>query len=137
MSMGATLTFFKGADPVIVRNVAGEYGLADELFLSWFRSLNAARNICAHHSRFWNRELGYAPLLPNKNKFPAWHGESKLKNTRSGIILMICRHMLALITPTSQWRARVEDLLAEYSDIPLQDMGLPHDWKSHRVWTQI
>jgi len=136
MSMGSTLTFFKGADPDIMRKIAAEYGLVDELFLSWFLSLNAARNICAHHSRFWNRELGYAPLLPSKNKFPAWHGESKLKNTRSGIILMICRHMLALITPTSQWRGRVENLFVEYPEISPQDMGLPHDWKAHRVWTQ-
>jgi abortive infection bacteriophage resistance protein len=136
MSMGSTLTFFKGVDQSIQRKIAAEYGLADELFRSWFRSLNAARNICAHHSRFWNRELGYKPDLPQKNKFPAWHGESKLKNSRSGIILMICRHMLALITPTSQWSGRVESLFAEYPDIPLQDMGLPHDWKVHPVWTQ-
>jgi abortive infection bacteriophage resistance protein len=136
MSMGSTLTFFKGVDQNIQRKIAAEYGLADELFLSWFRSLNAARNICAHHSRFWNRELGYAPFLPSKNKFPAWHGESKLKNNRTGIILMICRHMLALITPTTRWRSRVEELFAEYPDIPVQDMGLPHDWKAHRVWMQ-
>jgi abortive infection bacteriophage resistance protein len=136
MSMGSTLTFFRGVHPDIQRKVAAEYGLADELFLSWFRSLNGARNICAHHSRFWNRELGYKPDLPQKNKFPAWHEVSPLKNTRSGIILMICRHMLALITPTSQWSGRVEKLFLEYPDIPVEDMGLPHDWKEHRVWTQ-
>jgi abortive infection bacteriophage resistance protein len=62
-----------------------------------------ARNICAHHSRFWNRELGYAPLLPNKNKFQPGMEKTKLKNTRSWIILMICRHMLALITRTPRW----------------------------------
>ena len=54
MSMGSTLTLFRGADPVVMRDVATEYELADELFLLWFMSLNAARNIRAHHSRLWN-----------------------------------------------------------------------------------
>jgi abortive infection bacteriophage resistance protein len=69
MSMGSTLTFLKGTNDQILKSVAQDYGLADELFLSWFRSLNAARNICAHHARLWNRELGYAPqssIAPEK-----------------------------------------------------------------------
>jgi len=136
MSIGTLLTFFRGVDPDIKRKLAAEYGLSDELFYSWLRTLNAARNICAHHSRFWNREFGYAPLLPQKNKFPAWHGENKLKNNRSGIILMICRHMLALITPTSRWSERVENLFTEYPEIPVQDMGLPEDWRAHLIWVQ-
>ena len=44
--------------------------------------------------------------------------------------------VIALITPTSQWSVRVEDLFAEYADIPVQDIGLPYDWKAHPVWTQ-
>jgi len=71
MSMGSLLTFYKGVNPDIKRTIAAEYGLADELFMSWLRSLNAARNICAHHCRFWNCEFGYALLLPQKNKFPS------------------------------------------------------------------
>jgi abortive infection bacteriophage resistance protein len=26
------------------------------------------RNICAHHSRLWNRELSIRPFIPNKDK---------------------------------------------------------------------
>lgn len=135
MSMGGALTLLSGADTKILKAVAAEYGFPDELFLSWFRSLNAARNICAHHARFWNRELGYAPLLPHQNKFPDWHGENKLKNTRVGVLLMICRYMLGLITPTSQWKRRLESLFEEYPNIPLEDMGLPNTWKSHPIWS--
>ena len=79
MSMGSTLTFFRGADPVVMRDVSAEYGLAHELFLSWFRSLNAARNICAHHSRFWNRELGYKPELPPGVKHSHATGACRLR----------------------------------------------------------
>jgi abortive infection bacteriophage resistance protein len=136
MSMGSTLTFFRGVDPTIKRNVAAEYGYADELFMSWLRGLNGARNICAHHARFWNRELGYALLFPPLNKFPSWHADRELKNNRCGSILMICRNLLALITPTSKWNKRVEDLFNEYPEIPVEDMGLPKNWTAHPIWMQ-
>jgi Abi-like protein len=104
--------------------VAAAFGLADELFLSWFRSLNAARNICAHHARCWNRELGYATLLPQKNKFPAWHGESTEEYSYW--------HNFNDLSPSAgsdypykPMDQRVETLFAEYPDIPLQDPPQP------------
>lgn len=134
MTMGSLLTFFNGVSPELKRQVAGEYGLPDEVIHSWLRSLNAARNICAHHARFWNRVLGYPPLLPNPKKFPAWHGANKLPNDRCGIILMIGRHLLRQISPTSRWHERVEALMDEYQDIPRASMGLPDNWKDHPIW---
>src|SRR4029077_16620094 len=65
MTMGSLLTFFRGVGADIKRRVAEEYGLPDEVALSWLRSFNGARNTCARHCRFWNRTLGYAPKLPH------------------------------------------------------------------------
>lgn len=134
MSMGSLLTFFNGVAPELKRRVAGEYGLPDEVIISWLRSLNAARNICAHHARFWNRVMGYPPLLPNPKKFPDWHGDHALPNDRCGVILMICRCLLRMISPTSHWHERVEALMDEYADIPRAPMGLADNWKDHPVW---
>ena len=136
MSMGSLLTFFKGVQPELKRRIAEEYGFPDEVMLSWLRSLNAARNICAHHSRFWNRVLGYPPLLPNARKFPDWHGPHKLPTDRCGIILMICRHLLHLISPTSHWHERVEALFGEYPEPPRPTMGLSDNWMDHPIWKQ-
>lgn len=134
MTMGSLLTFFNGIEPELKRRVGEVYGLPDEVALSWLRSLNAVRNTCAHHGRFWNRELGYPPLLPKKD--PDWQGDNKLKQNRCGVILMICRYMLQRISPTSRWRKRVEALFEEYSEIPFDSMGLPENWRSHPVWTK-
>ncbi len=139
MSMGSLLTFFKGADKAIQARVATHFEMPEELLVSWFRSLYATRNICAHHSRLWNRVLGYPPGLPQKNKHPDWHLKTEddknvLTNNRCGIILMICRTFLAQISPSSQWRERVEQLFAEYPDIPVAEMGLPEDWQQHPLW---
>ncbi|MEZ5323642.1 MAG: Abi family protein [Verrucomicrobiales bacterium] len=139
MSMGSMLTFYKGVEKGIQNQVAAHFGMPEELLLSWLRSLYAARNICAHHSRLWNRILGYAPALPHKNKFPAWHlkdeeGKNLLINNRCGIILMICNSFLAQISPTSRWKERIDLLFAEYPGIPLADMGLPETWQQHPLW---
>ncbi len=129
------LTFFKGVEPSIKQAVGGPWQIPDTLLLSWLTSRDAARNLCAHHARFWNRELGYPPLLPQPNKFPLWHGEHKLPNNRCGIILLICRHWLRLISPTGKWNERAEALFAEYPDIPRADMGLTESWVTHPLWT--
>lgn len=132
MSMGSLLTFFKGVEPDMKRKVGEVYGLPDEVILSWLRSLNGARNACAHHARFWNRELGYPPQLPKRD--PDWQGANKLKQDRCGVILMICRYMLDRISSTSQWHLRTEALFDEYPEIPLESMGLPENWRTHPIW---
>ena len=136
MTMGSTLTFFRGVSVNVQKKISGDFGHADTLFLSWIRSLNAARNICAHHSRFWNRELGYQPLRPQKNKFPEWNEKNALPQNRCGIILMICRELLQKISPTSLWHQRIESLFDEFSSIPLQSMGLCPTWREHPIWKQ-
>ncbi|WP_158279705.1 Abi family protein [Coraliomargarita sinensis] len=140
MSMGSLLTMLKGVDSGIQSKVSSHFGMADELLLSWLRSLYAARNVCAHHSRLWNRVLGYAPSLPQRNKYPNWHitdatGKRVLVNNRVGILLMICHNFLKQISPTSQWRKRTEELFAEYPEIPVKAMGLPAEWTKHPLWT--
>jgi abortive infection bacteriophage resistance protein len=139
MSMGSMLTFYKGVEKGIQDCVAGHFEMPDELLLTWLRSLYAARNICAHHSRIWNRILGYPPGLPQKNKHPDWHledenGKKLITNNRIGMVLIICHQFLKRISPTSQWQQRVNQLFAEYPEIPLADMGLPADWQNHPLW---
>ena len=70
MSMGSLLTIYRGIEQGIASQVAAHFMMPDEQLMSWLRTLYAVRNICAHHSRLWNRVLGYAPGLPQKNKYP-------------------------------------------------------------------
>ncbi len=139
MSMGSLLTFYKGVNGNIARKVAAHFEMADELLLSWLRSLYAVRNVCAHHGRLWNRVLGYPPSLPQKNKYPEWHrkdltGKNRFPNDRSGILLMICHKFLDKISATTRWKKRVVDLFNEYPDIPVAQMGLPTDWQETELW---
>lgn len=73
MSFGAMLTMYRGVSPEIKRSIARHYEIPDEVLTSWLQVINVIRNVCAHHGRLWNRELGYKPLMPGRNKYPQWH----------------------------------------------------------------
>jgi abortive infection bacteriophage resistance protein len=46
------------------RAIANYFGLDDSTFSSWLHSFTYVRNLCAHHSRFWNKRLGISPQIP-------------------------------------------------------------------------
>jgi abortive infection bacteriophage resistance protein len=39
-------------------SVCASFGLPHPILISWLHSLNYIRNICAHHGRLWNRNVG-------------------------------------------------------------------------------
>jgi abortive infection bacteriophage resistance protein len=137
MSFGKMLTLFNGVDDEIRRKIAHEYGVQDNILQSWLGTINVVRNISAHHCRLWNRELGYKPLFPKKQKYPQWHNPFTLPNNRIFAILTILKYLLTIIAPTSKWSERFYDLLQRYPEIVLTDMGFPENWKKHSVWSNI
>ncbi|MDA3939175.1 MAG: hypothetical protein PF693_07690 [Spirochaetia bacterium] len=88
--------------------------------------------LCAHHSRLWNRELGYKPIIPVKNN--DWNNPFRIENSRIFGILSIIVYMVDIIIPQSKWTKRLETLLNDFPEIPLKDMGFPENWEKHKVW---
>ncbi|WP_165603103.1 Abi family protein [Devosia elaeis] len=57
--------FFGGMKVADKDQIAALYQVTDGQTLeSWLRSLNVIRNICAHHSRLWNKPLAITPKWP-------------------------------------------------------------------------
>jgi hypothetical protein len=52
--------------------VAVYFGVMEPVLVSWLHSLVYVRNICAHHARFWNKELRISAKIPKKpvNEWP-------------------------------------------------------------------
>ena len=143
MTFGNLFTFFRGCKPDIQKEVARRYGVSDVVCESWLRSLNTIRNICAHHARLWNRELGIQPMIPNKDLKWRYDAATALgvqslpiPNHRVFAILTICRTCLEVIAPGNSWTERFHQLLAEHPSIPQRGMGLIDDWQKHPLWKQ-
>lgn len=133
MTFGTVLTFFRSCDPGIRRRLAAPFGVHDSVFDSWLLALNTVRNICAHHARLWNRQLGIKPKIPDRN--PIWSDPVKVKGDRIFGILCICKWSLDRIAPTSAWADRLRSLLDEYASVSRRSMGFAENWRDSPIWT--
>jgi abortive infection bacteriophage resistance protein len=134
MTFGTMLNFYRGTSRKVKQGVATQFGLPEPVFDSWLLTLNAVRNICAHHGRLWNRELGVKPFIPRINEYPMWHTPVKVNNNRLFSVLTICKWSLDRIAPQSSWPSRVRSLIATSPDIPLASMGFPINWSESSIW---
>lgn len=132
MSFGCVLTFYRGMPKEIQKVIADQYGIHQKVLKSWLFSLNMVRNICAHHGRLWNRELGLKPRIPEKA--PRWHDPVEIQNNRIFGILTILKHCLDIVASQSQWPIRMRALLDASPHIPTGQMGFPKNWKESPIW---
>lgn len=133
MTFGTMLKFFEGMQKNLQNEISSKFGQQKTAFISWLKSLNVVRNICAHHERLWNRMLGVSPILypqnPVKRESSKWFSPIRIDNKRVFASITLVLEMLSVIAPKSGWKKRLLRLLEEYPQIPLCDMGFPDDWK--------
>lgn len=122
---GTLSTLFAGMKEADQDAIASKYGVSNgRIFASWLRSLNYLRNVCAHHSRLWNRNIIDQPKLPKVSEV-SWvdpfQGDARLL-ARPFLLLCIAKHLLTITNPSSSWGQRLTALLLEFPD--LQHVGL-------------
>jgi abortive infection bacteriophage resistance protein len=121
--------------------IARQYGINDpDVLQAWLKSINYVRNLCAHHSRLWNR-----PLV-RQGMFPAGNGLTLLdhlaaaptQQTRLYGTAAAIRFLLLTINPATSWPARIKAILDTFPDAPsisLRNTGFPEGWESLPLWT--
>lgn len=134
MTFGCILTMYRGVHPDIRKKVAAPFAVHDVVLGSWLLTLNTVRNVCAHHGRLWNRELGTRPMIPEARKNPQWHTPIEVKNDRIFGIVTICRHCISRIAPQSHWPDRWRSLLTSHPYVPRGSMGVPKNWEQCPIW---
>jgi abortive infection bacteriophage resistance protein len=119
--------------------IAVTYGFPEDawqLFQSWVHTLNYVRNVCAHHSRLWNRNLDVQPKMV-KGLFD-WSDVFANKSdltSRSFVVLAITRYLVRQICPNTEWHERISDHLKRFPTmqssraVGLADMGCPEGWQ--------
>jgi abortive infection bacteriophage resistance protein len=118
--------------------IALKYGVTDgKVFESWLRSLNYLRNLVAHHSRVWNRNVIDQPKLPKLGQIDwcqYFIGRADLV-ARPFLLLAITAHIIKAIDPASSWPKALQDHLDSFpqqlSDkkLNISDMGVVEGWK--------
>lgn len=124
---GTLSTLFAGIAESDQDAIAKKYGLSNgRVLASWLRSLNYLRNVCAHHSRLWNRNIADQPKLPKPEEIPfleAFRSDTH-RLARPFLLLCITEHLLRTINPGSSWSQRLKVLLLEFPDLQHLDLNL-------------
>ena len=113
--------------------VAKELNLPNHTFLkSWLQNFNTVRNIIAHHSRIWNRNIDFAPKFLHSTEFDFI---SKPENEKSMYHSLSC--ILFILNKVSQGHSlkdKIINLLDENNFINISEMGFPENWKEQNIW---
>lgn len=120
-------------------DLANAFGIKDDsVFSSWLHTLNYIRNICAHHSRLWNISLDITPTKYfNKDKSKIWLSDTEVKAVQSSKLyytLCIILYFLQTVNPKTKFRKHFKDLLRDYPNVRVANMGFPADWEVHPLW---
>lgn len=139
MSMGALSRLYKGMrndkkiGQVDKQNIANDFNMHYKQLQDWLHVLTYVRNVCAHHSRLWNRELA---IRPERIRNANWLPPHTPRNDRIFVILLMIKQLLRNNQQVIDWKAAIEELLNPYSDNEFMRaaMGFPRDWTRHPLW---
>ena len=133
-SFGALSMLYKNLKPgKEKRDIAHHFGLSDSVFETWVHSIVYLRNVCAHHTRLWNRAMSIRPQLP-RNPHKQWLANANINNNRTYFILCMISYLLQTVNPKNTFKNRFFSLLKEYPNVDVRSMGFPVNWENENLW---
>ena len=115
------------------RDIAKSFGLPDIVFASWLHSLVYIRNVCAHHSRIWNRPMSIQPLFP-RNASSALLQNRQIGINRVFYALSMIIYLLNTVNPNHTFKQKLRRLFAKYPNVDSAAMGFPANWRTEPLW---
>lgn len=122
LTFGTISILYSNLTAELQKKVASSFGTKSKILRSWLHSLSCLRNLCAHHSRIWNRKFTIKPLIPNKIRTPV--------NTSSLFAqVIVLTELLSKISSDTHWKDSLKNLFDEYPEIDCGLMGFPKSWQ--------
>jgi abortive infection bacteriophage resistance protein len=133
MTLGLLSKWFTNLRPMKTRRAIGDgFHIDEHTMQSWLHHFTYVRNVCAHHSRFWDRDFRITPELP-KTKPAGLRLQLVTSSRRSYNTLTLLLYLLDLISPGHHWRERLLRLIADHK-VDLKLMDFPQDWAQLPLW---
>lgn len=118
------------------RAIANYFGLDENTFQSWLHSIVYVRNVCAHHTRLWNRVMSITPRIPlnPSNTFLDTSDISRIVNNKPFFLLSMIVYLLDIVNPNHTFKARFAALLNKYPNVDIKAMGAADNWHEEELW---
>jgi abortive infection bacteriophage resistance protein len=108
--------------------IAAHFQTDAYILRNWLHSLTYLRNLCAHHSRLWNRQFVIKPMIARK------HAGFLKSNDRFYAMAVILNELMKIIAPGTNWAQRLAGHLRAYPAVDTRAMGFPADWETLLFW---
>jgi abortive infection bacteriophage resistance protein len=142
-NFGALSRLFSLLEKTDQNKIAKEVGVSGGPLLgAWLRDINYIRNLCAHHSRLWNRQPTYKPAKfnPTQVSDDLAHAARMEPRNKIYIHLAILAYLVRHLDPRHNWPLSMRTLMKKFPQIPgvcpETDMGFPADWADAPLWTR-
>ena len=133
MSLGSLSHAYKGLKNEDKKPISSYFNTHHKRLTDWLHSLTYIRNVCAHHSRIWNRELSIRPdIVKDRN----WQAPITPRNDRIFYILLVLKYLLSSTGNGKEWVNEVNALLKPIAENKKwrMAMGIPENWEQHPIW---
>ncbi len=137
-SMGTLSKFYKNIKHQLPEKakVANEMGLSLHSELSsWLEAVVYVRNIIAHHSRLWSRNMVKRPIehIRSPNGWftnPLEFAQKKKAFLIISSMIYLCNH----VTPNHSIKSKILNLIDQNPDIPVYKLGFFNNWREEPIW---
>lgn len=135
MSFGLLSRFYDGiARDSDRKKISRTYDLSVDGLRSVLQQAVYLRNLCAHHSRLWNRNLTVKVSLPTSQPAGIISSLNPPEKKRLYNSLILLGHMASVVAPESEWKQRLRAHLDTLNGPSHTEMGFPTDWRARDFW---
>lgn len=129
------LSYLYSFAPLSVRDdVARAFGLNAAQLKSWMRALNVVRNVCAHHSRFYNRYYSLTPKLPRRETHAALDAIAPVKDSTFAMLTLLQHLAASTLGASTRILPAVLRTFPAGSGLDISATGAPADWATSELW---
>lgn len=138
-SMGTLSKLYKNLNHQLPEKamIAKEMGLNLHSELSsWLEAITYVRNIIAHHSRLWSRNMVKRPKVDLKNPIGPWFIKSLVEvQTKKPFLIISCMiYLCNKVTPGHQIQTKILELFNSTPTIPIYKLGFLNNWDNEPLW---
>lgn len=137
MSFGLLSRFFANIRQAKTRKrIARSYDLSADGLESLLKHASYLRNLCAHHSRLWNRSFTITVSLPSAQPPGILHAIHRNPAAERLIYnsIVLLGHVMDVVSPASDWKLRLKTHLLTLNRPDYSEMGFPPGWESLPFW---
>jgi len=117
--------------------IAKEMGLNFHSELSsWLESITYVRNIIAHHSRLWSRNMVKRPIEHLNNPIGQWftHPLVQVQSKKPFLIISCMIYLCNHLNSGHLIKTKILDLIAKNPNLPIYKLGFLNDWENEPLW---